>query len=300
MSIALNATFLNEIEKNNIHGSDFELLIKILNKADNELGGCFASNKKLAESLHMNWATVSRKISKLIKKGLLTVKYLFTNKKRGKKVVVNGKEYLVYRLLTPAHQVKTVHKTTQNHTAKAQKAVTENNQCAQSETVTPVVAQQAQTTGVQAENNVAHAEKQDNQNQDELRQKAYELAQKRSGIKNIDGYVKGMLNQWHKQGIFTIAQLKEKQGFLFDKTPKTVNRRYGKRNPMVEKEPKWLQEMQAQEKAEREAKARAEANKTQAEKEAEKAKVQEDIDNLFIKLGIKTPEQIAQEKAESK
>lgn len=170
MFYQLDADIMQRAEKLNVRGSDFELLIKILVKSNNTLGGCWASNKTLGESLKMNFATISRKISKLIRKGLLKVEYLFTNGKRGKKMTINGKEYLVYRVLTP--NVKKEEKSNEK--------------------------------SIQKQNDSKKHKKTSYQ---ELFQKAIEKAKQRKDVRNINAYARGVVKQWKKQGIFNLEQL---------------------------------------------------------------------------------------------
>lgn len=249
MFYQLDAGLMEKAEELGVCGSDFELLVKVAIKSDNTLGGCWASNKTLAKSLKMNFYTISRKISKLVRKGLLTVKYLFTGKKRGKKVMINGKEYFVYRVLTP--------------NTKFNNDVKNSRQSKQKKTESSVddVKKANKTTN----GNTSHYQ--------ELFKKALEKANERQGVRNVTAYARGVVKQWQKQGIHTLEQLakhEEKQALVNNKG-RNQKKQYGKRKKITEKMPYWFNKKQEE-----------------VQKSTEDTKtLNQEIFDLMDKLGIK-------------
>ena len=188
------------VKDNNLTGSEFELLIALISLSDNEQGVCFASNKTLGKLINKSEKYVSRIISKLVLKQVISLKLI----QKGTKININNKDYTTYRLIkvgvaqmdnTPLIQMDNQSRLKETKTKKTKI----NNLSSKT------MDKQSKTTKkVKSVNN----DKRDKIHK-ELFNYAMQLIQDKKSIGNKKAYAFTIVKNWLKAGLNTVEKIQE-------------------------------------------------------------------------------------------
>ena len=268
------------LKDHELTNAEFVLLAFLIGASDNELGACAYSYSSMAQILGSSRQRIKQTCDNLAKKGLVKIEKQISSQGTPKKITLGGKTFPVYQLIYAPHyheeliRSDTPHQDGTPHRGDA-------GGCIEAMQGGCIEAMHNKTkynkTNVYKTNNLSNSltepgkpvtDKVDESLRDEARKRA---KQRHAG--NVEAYASRILENWTKQGILSLNELRKAEDQIANANRKHNNSRG--RKPINEKLPDW-------------AKKELEKSKEKPENVDKTATINQDISRLMERLNDKT------------
>ena len=276
------SSFFDSMNDANLTTTERWVLTALISFADNEKDVCFAGNKAIVQKTGVSEKTVKRVISSLSEKGFIKIEpYTHDGGRRGGTFELGGIQYPnVYRLITiTIPEPKNKSKKTKG---RGKDDPTPHMECRGKDDPTgrgnsdptgrgnsvPHRNTKKRNTKKRNTNNLSNSLTVDERLRDEARSRA-----KQQNAGNVEAYASRILENWSKQGITSLNELRRAEDRIANANRKRNNSQ--RRKPINEKLPDW-------------AKKELEKSKKKSENTDRTATVNQDISRLMERLNDKT------------
>ena len=278
------SSFFDSMNDANLTTTERWVLTALISFADNEKDVCFAGNKAIVQKTGVSEKTVKRVISSLSEKGFIKIEpYTHDGGRRGGTFELGGIQYPnVYRLITiTIPEPKNKSKKTKG---RGKDDPTSHMECRGKDDPTgrgnsdptgrgnsvPHRNTKKRNTKKRNINNLSNSLTVDERLRDEARSRA-----KQQNAGNVEAYASRILENWSKQGITSLNELRRAEDRIANANRKRNNSQG--RKPINEKLPDWAKKEKELEKS-----------KKKSENTDRTATVNQDISRLMERLNDKT------------
>ena len=270
------------LKDHELTNAEFVLLAFLIGASDNELGACAYSYSTMAKILGTSRQRIKQTCDNLADKKLIKIEKQFNSKGLpGKFITLGGKRFPVYQLIYAPHyheglvRSDTPHHDDAPHRGDAGGCIEAmQGGCIEAmHNKTNLYKTNVDNTNNNLSNSLTEPDKPVTDKVDEsLRDEARKRAKQRNAG-NVEAYASRILENWTKQGITSVNELRSAEGRIANANRKRSN--FRGRKPINEKLPDW-------------AKQELEKSKKKPKKTDKSAPVNQDISRLMERLNDKT------------
>lgn len=274
------------LKDHELTNAEFVLLAFLIGASDNELGACAYSYSSMAQILGSSRQRIKQTCDNLAKKGLVKIEKQISSQGMPKKITLGGKTFPVYQLIYAPHyhegliRSDTPHQdgTPHRHDAGGCIATMQGGCIATMHNKTKSNKTNVYKTKDNLSNSLIEPDKPVTDKADErlrdLKKEARRRAKQRQAG-NVEAYASRILENWTKQGITSLNELRKAE----DRIANANRKRNNSRGHYEEKLPEW---------AHKQKKIESEKSKKNPENAVRTATVNQDISRLMERLNDKT------------